>query len=83
VAPDAGPRPAISAGLADSLARLALAGIEPPIEPDDWALILKVSRREVDRLRSAGKLPKADFYVGRSPRWLASTTRAFLEGGGR
>jgi hypothetical protein len=78
-APDAGPRPGIPTGLAESLARLALAGIEPPLEPDDWALILKVSRREVDRLRSAGRLPKADFYLGRSPRWCAATARDWMK----
>jgi hypothetical protein len=64
--------------------RLAAAGIEPALKIDDWARALSCSRREVERLRSSGKLPRPDFFVGsRSPRWHASTARRWLERGGR
>jgi predicted DNA-binding transcriptional regulator AlpA len=53
-------------------------GIESLLTCADWSRILVVSSATVDRLRSAGKIPKADFLVGRLPRWHASTVRAWL-----
>ena len=67
--------------VAEAIARLATQGIEPTCETDDWAVVLNISRREVDRLRSGGILPAPDFHVGRSARWNAATVRAWLEGG--
>jgi hypothetical protein len=61
---------------------LAAAGIEPAFAIDDWRRVLACSRRAVERLRSAGKLPRPDFKVGRCPRWHAATVRAWLAGGG-
>jgi hypothetical protein len=63
--------------------RLAAAGIEPALTIDDWARALSCSRRGVERLRSAGKLPRPDFHAGRCPRWHAATVRAWLARGGR
>jgi hypothetical protein len=75
--PGAAPPPA-------AVDRLAAAGIEPALVIEDWARAFSCSRREIERMRSAGKLPKPDFYVGRrSPRWLAETVRAFIERGCR
>jgi hypothetical protein len=63
--------------------RLAAAGIEPALTLDDWARALSCSRRGVERLLSAGKLPKPDFHAGRCPRWHAASVRAWLARGGR
>jgi hypothetical protein len=67
--------------LAKVVARLALAGIEPTIGNADWPVILRCSRREVDKLRAAGQLPPPDFTLGRrSPRWLARTVHEWMDG---
>jgi len=50
---------------------------------DDLAAILKCSRRLVERMRSAGKVPRPDFHAGRCPRWRAETIRRWIEAGGR
>jgi len=65
--------------LATSVVRLALAGLEPVIEIDDWSVLLGCSRRAVERLRAAGKLPPPDLKVGRCPKWLPTTVRTWLE----
>jgi hypothetical protein len=57
--------------------------IEPMLSIDDLATILKCSRRLVERLRSAGKVPKPDFHVGRCPRWKAETVRLWIARGGK
>ena len=62
----------------ETAARLEAVGIKPALGPDDWKPIVGRSRREVDRLRSEGKIPKPDFYSGRSPRWHAATAQAWL-----
>ena len=58
-------------------------GIEPLIGIDDLASILGVSRRWLERERSAGRVPKPDFTAGRCPRWRPETVRRWIEGGGR
>jgi hypothetical protein len=63
--------------------RLAAAGIEPALTIDDWGRVLSCSRRGVERMRAAGKLPRSDFHAGRCPRWHAATVRAWLARGGR
>jgi hypothetical protein len=65
--------------LAGSIVRLALAGLEPALEIDDWSVLFGCSRREVERLRAAGKLPPPDLKVGKSPKWLPASVRKFLE----
>jgi hypothetical protein len=73
--------------LAGSIVRLALAGLEPVVEIDDLAVLFGCSRREVERLRAGGKLPPPDLKLGKSPKWLPTTVRNWLQkqakGGGR
>ena len=45
------------------------ASIEPMLHIDDLAALLSCSRRLVERMRSAGKVPKPDIHVGKCPRW--------------
>ncbi len=59
------------------------AGFEPMLGIDDLAALLSCSRRLIDRLRSAGKVPKPDIQIGRMPRWKAATIRAWIERGGK
>jgi predicted DNA-binding transcriptional regulator AlpA len=62
----------------------AAADIEPLLRMTDLARVLNCSRREVERMRSAGRLPRPDLFIGtRSPRWRPATIRAYLEGGSR
>jgi excisionase family DNA binding protein len=65
-----------------------LGGAGRPIEPllsiDDLAGILNCSRPTIERMRAAGRLPRADLHVGRrSPRWKPETIRRWIETGGR
>ena len=50
---------------------------------DDLADALGVSRRSLERERSAGRLPRADLTIGRMPLWKPETIRRWIEGGGR
>jgi predicted DNA-binding transcriptional regulator AlpA len=50
---------------------------------DDIAAALGVSRRAIERERSAGRLPKPDRKIGRMPIWSPETIRRWIEGGGR
>ncbi len=70
------PRPAFKPG------RTLTAGMEPLLSIDDLAAILNCSRRLVERMRSAGKVPPPDLHVGRMPRWKPATIRAWIERGG-
>jgi len=57
--------------------------IESLLSIDDLARILLCSRRLVERMRSAGKIPKPDIRIGKMPRWRAETIREWIESGGR
>jgi predicted DNA-binding transcriptional regulator AlpA len=46
---------------------------EPMISLNGMADMLAVSRRTVERMRSAGKIPKPDVLVGKMPRWKLET----------
>jgi predicted DNA-binding transcriptional regulator AlpA len=74
-------------GLTEVLARLATVLDRPPVERmvsrKDFAAIIRVSLPVLDRMRAAGKLPRPDMYISRSPRWRADTIRAWIERGGR
>ena len=59
------------------------ASIEPLLHIDDLAELLNCSRRCVERMRSAGKVPQPDIHVGRCPRWKPATIRAWIERGGK
>jgi predicted DNA-binding transcriptional regulator AlpA len=50
---------------------------------DEIAKALGVSRRAIERERSAGRFPPPDRTIGRMPLWRPETVRAWLEGGGR
>ena len=56
--------------------------IEPFLSIDDLATILRCSRRLVERMRSAGKVPKPDIKIGRMPRWKPETVRRWVDQGG-
>ena len=47
--------------------RTLTAGMEPLLSIDDLTVILNCSRRLVERMRSAGKVPPPDLNVGRMP----------------
>jgi len=59
------------------------AGMEPMLGIDDLAALLSCSRRLIERMRSAGEVPKSDMLVGKMPRWRAETIRRWIEEGGR
>jgi len=63
--------------------RALTAGMEPLLSIDDLAAILNCSRRLVERMRSAGKVPPPDLNVGRMPRWKPETVRRWVEAGGK
>jgi predicted DNA-binding transcriptional regulator AlpA len=50
---------------------------------DELAAALGVSRRAIERERSAGRFPRPDRIIGRMPLWSPETIRAWLEKGGR
>ena len=60
--------------------------IEPLLKLSDLAATLNASSRTIERLRSAGKLPRPDLLLGigsrKSPRWKPRTIRAWIEQGG-
>ena len=58
-------------------------GIEPLLSLDDLVRILGCCRRLVERMRSAGKIPKPDIKIGKCPRWKPATIRAWIERGGK
>jgi hypothetical protein len=63
--------------------RLSLvAAIGPLLTIKDIAAILKCSRRLVERMRSAGKLPQPDLHVGRMPRWQVESIQSWIDQGG-
>jgi predicted DNA-binding transcriptional regulator AlpA len=56
--------------------------IEPLLTPADLARILGVSKRMIERMRSASRFP-APIYIGRLPRWEPSVIREFVARGGQ
>jgi len=56
-----------------------VAAIESLITVDDLAMVLVTTRRTVDRMRSAGKIPKPDLHVGKMPRWRPETIRRWID----
>ena len=71
------PRPAVKPG------RTLPAGMEPLLSIDDLTVILNCSRRLVERMRSAGKVPPPDLHICRMPRWKPETVRRWMEAGGK
>jgi predicted DNA-binding transcriptional regulator AlpA len=50
---------------------------------DEVVASLGVSRRAIERRRSAGKFPRPDLTIGRMPLWRPETLRAWIEAGGK
>ena len=50
---------------------------------DELADALGVSRRTIERERSAGRFPRPDRLIGKMPVWSPATIRRWVEGGGR
>lgn len=50
---------------------------------DEVAKALGVSRRAIERERSAGRFPIADCHIGKCPLWAPETIRRWVEGGGK
>ena len=50
---------------------------------DELADALSVSRRTIERERSAGRFPRPDLTIGRMPLWRVETIRQWVERGGR
>jgi hypothetical protein len=66
------------AQIVERVLRLAVAGVKPLIDLDDWRMILKCSRRQVEKMRANGSLPPPDMGVGKRPLWHARTVNEFL-----
>lgn len=49
---------------------------------DELAQALGISRRAIERERSAGRFPRPDLTIGRMPLWRPETIRQWIEGGG-
>jgi predicted DNA-binding transcriptional regulator AlpA len=81
--PEAATMPGGVVKLADPAVRRAAADLEPLLRMADLARVLNCSRRGVEQMRSAGRLPRPDLHVGnRSPRWRPQTIRDWIERGG-
>jgi predicted DNA-binding transcriptional regulator AlpA len=61
----------------------AKAAIEPLLSIRDLSALLSCSRRSVEGMRSAGRLPRPDLSIGKMPRWRPETIRRWIERGGR
>jgi len=48
----------------------------------DVAQALGISRRTLERERSAGRFPRPDIHIGKAPLWQPETIRRWVEGGG-
>src|SRR4051812_23634419 len=46
---------------------------------DELAKSLGVSRRTIERARSAGRFPRPDLAIGRMPLWRPETIRGWIE----
>ncbi len=49
---------------------------------DELAEALGVSRRTIERERSAGRFPPPDLKIGKAPLWKPETIRAWIDSGG-
>jgi hypothetical protein len=75
---------ALLPGLKASLERQAAHRVEPlAYRIDEVAAALSLSRRVLERERSAGRFPAPDLNVGRMPLWKPETIRTWIERGGR
>jgi hypothetical protein len=77
--PDATARPVGAFKLADTRDSQTAPPLEPLLGIDDLAATLNCSRRLVERMRSAGRLPCPDLRLGRLPRWRVRTIRDWID----
>ena len=49
---------------------------------EEVAESLGVSRRTIERERSAGRFPKPDILIGKMPLWRPETIHRWIDGGG-
>ena len=65
---------------------------KPPVAPraerlvyrlDELAELLGVSRRTIERERSAGRFPKPDLQIGKAPLWKPTTIQGWIDRGGK
>jgi predicted DNA-binding transcriptional regulator AlpA len=57
--------------------------LAPLLSQEDLAHVLNASRRTIERMRAAGKLPQPDVHIGKMPRWRPEMVRAWIERGGQ
>jgi predicted DNA-binding transcriptional regulator AlpA len=80
--------PAVEAGSPEEAASLAPVSLVTladrlALRLDEVARALGVSRRAIERERSAGRFPAPDLLIGRMPLWKPETIRQWVERGGR
>ena len=49
---------------------------------DQLAELLGVSRRTIERERSAGRFPQPDMHIGKAPLWKPTTIQQWIDSGG-
>jgi len=49
---------------------------------DELAKGLGISRRTLERERSAGRFPQPDLTIGKAPLWKPETIQRWIDGGG-
>lgn len=49
---------------------------------DELAASLGVSRRTIERERSADRFPRPDLHIGKCPLWRPETVRRWIDAGG-
>jgi predicted DNA-binding transcriptional regulator AlpA len=58
-------------------------GLEPlAVGMSELPGLLRISRRSLERERSAGRFPKPDRMIGKRPLWSVTTVRKWMERGG-
>jgi hypothetical protein len=71
------------------MGRIGRSDTTPAVEPLLWTfeVVIRslggVSRRTLERERSAGRFPRPDLKIGKRPMWKPETIRAWIERGGR
>lgn len=59
----------------------------PPIDPngavcsDDIISLMRIEKSTLKKLRSQGRLPFPDFYIGHRPRWYFKTIKSIMDKG--
>jgi predicted DNA-binding transcriptional regulator AlpA len=75
------PRPVLD--LNQLLGVTLASAIEPMLRINDLPRVLGVSRRTIERLRSASRFPPPDLHIGKMPLWKAETIQRWIDSGGK